>query len=115
MRILKMRKLVNMIFGEKGKHIRIKRCDGQQWFVVQDIKSALGITQISPSIRSILKTGLMCLRTIRTRRGKKRMLLMNKKGLFALVLSSRKPDAVLFKKWLYTDALMRLKIKQYMV
>lgn len=88
------------IFSNKEfGNIRTINKGGEAWFVAKDICDCLGISDASKAL-SRLDDDEKGANPILTPGGKQSMLSVNEYGLYSLVLSSRKPKAKQFKKWI---------------
>ena len=99
-----------MVFESQqfGK-VRTVRIGGEPWFVSHDVCKVLGISNPSQAIKKldddergtlILNEGY-CANPIRTT--------VNEPGLYSLVLSSRKPEAKAFKRWITHDVIPAIR------
>lgn len=97
--------LVPFHFG--GVHIRIvSDDDGSPWFVAQDVCAVLGMGTEQTRRLDDDEKGL---RTVQTPGGAQQMAAVNESGLYSLVLTSRKPEARAFKKWITAEVLPALR------
>lgn len=82
-------------FGE----IRTAQIDGEPWFVAADVCRALEIGNPSQAVER-LDDDEKGISTIDTLGGQQQMVIINEPGLYSLVLTSRKPEAKAFKRWI---------------
>lgn len=94
----------NAIFG----NVRIILQDNEPWFVAKDICECLAISKHRDAI-SRLDTDERGSLKVDTLGGKQEMATVNEYGLYNLVLSSRKPEAKEFKRWITHDVLPTLR------
>ena len=94
----------NEEFGE----IRTITIDGEPWFVAADVCRALEIGNPSMAVER-LDDDEKGISTIDTLGGKQRMTIINEPGLYSLVLSSRKPEAKAFKRWITHDIIPTIR------
>jgi len=103
-------------FGE----VRVARIDGEFWFVGKDVAKALGYLRPDKAIRRHVsdKNKRIWLvpthgtfHTMRAGGGlqKRRAMLINESGLYALVLASNMPLALEFKSWITDEVLPALR------
>ena len=82
--------------------------DGQPWFVAQDVCEALAHSDTSMAVRRLDEdekgTSNVC-----TLSGIQEMLTINESGLYSLILTSRKPAAKRFKKWVTAEVLPSIR------
>ena len=94
----------NAMFG----NVRIILQDNEPWFVAKDICECLAISKHRDAI-SRLDTDERGSLKVDTLGGKQEMATVNEYGLYNLVLSSRKPEAKEFKRWITHDVLPALR------
>lgn len=85
----------NSQFGQ----IRVIDQDGEPWFIAADVCRALEI-QNNRDALSRLDDDEKGVALIDTPGGQQKMSTVNEPGLYSLVLSSRKPEAKAFKRWI---------------
>lgn len=88
--------------------VRVIDVDGIPWFVAADVCSALGLGDTSKTI-SRLDDDERGTNTVRTPSGDQQMLIINESGLYSLILTSRKPEAKTFKKWVTAEVLPAIR------
>lgn len=94
----------NAAFGK----IRTLTIDGEPWFVAVDVCRALEIGNPSMAVER-LDDDEKGISTIDTLGGKQRMTIINEPGLYSLVLSSRKPEAKAFKRWITHEVIPAIR------
>lgn len=72
---------------------------GEPWFVAADVCRALGLGNSSMAV-SKLDEDEKGISSIDTLGGEQKLGIVNEPGLYTLVLSSRKPEAKAFKRWI---------------
>lgn len=81
---------------------------GEVWFVAQDVCEALEHSDTSMAVRRLdddeKGTSIVC-----TPSGEQQMLTISESGLYSLVLTSRKPEAKRFKKWVTSEVLPSIR------
>jgi prophage antirepressor-like protein len=96
-----------MPFQFDGVQIRIVTDDdGLPWFVAADVCAVLG-GGVEQTRR--LDDDEKGLRTVQTLGGAQQMATINESGLYSLVLTSRKPEARAFKKWITSEVLPAIR------
>ena len=75
------------------------RSKGEPWFVAADVCRALGLGNSSMAV-SKLDEDEKGISSIDTLGGEQKLGIVNEPGLYTLVLSSRKPEAKAFKRWI---------------
>lgn len=94
----------NAMFG----NVRIILQDNEPWFVAKDVCECLAISKHRDAI-SRLDTDERGSLKVDTLGGKQEMATVNEYGLYSLVLSSRKPEAKEFKRWITHEVLPSLR------
>ena len=78
--------------------VRVVMKEGEPWFVAKDICEILGLDNPSMAV-SRLDDDERGVSNVDTTEGKREMLTVNESGLYALIFTSRKPEAKRFRKW----------------
>lgn len=98
-----------MIFeNEAFGKVRTLTIGGEAWFVAADVCKALELGNPSMTVER-LDDDEKGISTIDTLGGKQRMAIINEPGLYSLVLSSRKPEAKAFKRWITHEVLPNIR------
>lgn len=100
-------KLVTFENAAFGK-IRTLTIDGEPWFVAADVCKALELGNPSMTVER-LDADEKGISSIDTLGGKQRMAIINEPGLYSLVLSSRKPEAKAFKRWITHEVIPAIR------
>jgi hypothetical protein len=82
--------------------------DGQPWFVAADVCTALDHSDASKAIAR-LDEDERGANIVRTPGGPQEMAVINESGLYALILTSRKPHAKAFRRWVTGKVLPSLR------
>ncbi|HAV3431362.1 BRO-N domain-containing protein [Acinetobacter baumannii] len=95
------------VFNFNQKEVRtIVKKDGEIWFVLSDVCNVLEIGNPSDAARRLDNDEV----TLDIIEGNHRPTnLVNESGLYSLVLTSRKPEAKQFKKWVTSDVLPSIR------
>lgn len=80
----------------------------QPWFVASDVCAILEITK-PENAYGRLDEDERDTRTVGTPGGPQEMVVINESGLYALIFSSRKPEAKRFRKWVTAEVLPTLR------
>ena len=95
----------NERFGE----VRITLIKGEPWFVASDVCKALDIGNPTMALRRLDDDEKVTLNSIEGHSGRlggpQSINFVNEPGLYTLVLSSRKPEAKAFKRWITHDVI----------
>ena len=78
--------------------------EGEPWFVAADVCRALGIDRTQTRRLDEDEKGVY---SAQTPGGQQDMSIVNEPGLYALVLSSRKPEAKAFKRWITHEVIRK--------
>lgn len=94
----------NPTFGS----IRTLNIDGEPWFVASDVCKALGIANSRDAVARLDEDekGVALTDTLG---GVQNLTTVNEPGLYALVLSSRKPEAKAFKRWITHEVIPSIR------
>ena len=94
----------NEAFGE----IRTLNLNGEPWFVAVDVCKALQIANSRDALTRIDddEKGVVLTDTLG---GKQEVTIVNEPGLYMLVLSSRKPEAKAFKRWITHEVIPAIR------
>lgn len=85
-------------FSFEGKPVRAVTSDGEPWFVLADVCRVLEHSNPSQAA-SRLDVDERGIITGDTPSGQQAMVIISESGLYSLILTSRKPEAKTFKKW----------------
>ena len=101
--------------------VRVLIIDGEPWFVAADVCAILGLSQVTRALDrldddekqvidfSILTNGKGRSNQQLSKFNPKSVNIINESGLYALILTSRKPEAKKFKKWVTSEVLPTLR------
>lgn len=104
-----MNELMTIMNSAEFGEIRTVLRDGEPWFVAKDVCKALDLSNTTAALerladdeRSKLNLG---------RQGETNVI--NECGLYALILRSRKPEAIKFQRWVTHDVLPTIRKQGY--
>ena len=94
----------NVDFGDL--HVAIVR--GEVWFIAKNVCDALDISNVSQALSRLDddEKGIISNDTLG---GSQKMLTVNEAGLYALALSSKKPEAKNFKRWVTHEVIPSIR------
>jgi len=95
-------------FNFNGGLIGTLEKDGGVWFVAKDVCKALELDDVSKAC-SRLDEDEKGTNTVPTLGGMQDLLIINESGLYSLILTSRKPEAKAFKKWVTSEVLPAIR------
>ena len=91
--------------------VRAVTLEGEPWFVAADVCRALGLGNSSMAVSKLDDDEKMTLSLTDShsnqRGGAQMATIINEPGLYALVLSSRKPEAKAFKRWITHEVIRK--------
>lgn len=94
------------IFNYKDQEVRTVTINGEIWWVASDVCDALGIDRTQTRRLDDDEKGVC---TVHTLGGDQQMAVVNEPGLYTLVLTSRKPEAKTFKRWITHDVIPAIR------
>jgi prophage antirepressor-like protein len=92
-------------FDSKNVRIVVDQ-DGEPWFVAADVCAALTVKTEQTRRLDADEKGL---RIVQTLGGDQEMTVINESGLYSLILTSRKPEAKRFKRWVTHEVLPSIR------
>ena len=93
--------------AEFGK-VRTLEINGEPWFVAGDVCSCLALSDVGQAV-SRLDEDEKLTRTLYVSGQNRSVWTINESGLYALVITSRKPEAKAFKKWITSEVLPSIR------
>jgi hypothetical protein len=96
------------VFDFEKRPVRVTTTDGETWWVAKDVCDVLDITD-SKQACDRLDTDERGRCSIPTPGGNQKVRAVNESGLYSLVLSSRKPQARAFKRWVCHEVLPAIR------
>lgn len=91
-----------------GQPVRIVMQQADPWFVAKDVCAVLEVGDVSSALRR-LDEDEKGTDTIPTPGGQQEMSIVSEAGLYALILTSRKPEAKAFKRWITHEVLPSIR------
>lgn len=95
-------------FSFSTQALRVILRDGEPWFVAADVCAAMDLRDTS-MVCSRLDDDERGTHTVGTPSGQQEMTIINESGLYSLILTSRKPEAKKFKKWVTSEVLPAIR------
>lgn len=100
-------------FDFEGHAVRVIEIDGEPWFVLVDVCVVLGLANPSQAATRLDDDERMTLTNDEghsgQRGGAQSYTIVNESGLWSLVLTSRKPSAKRFKKWITSEVIPTIR------
>lgn len=100
--------LIPQAFEYNGRAIRVVMQDGEPWFVAKDVCEVLEHTNSRMALER-LDDDEKGVSTVYTPGGPQEMAVVNEAGLYALVMTSRLPEAKAFRRWITHDVLPQIR------
>ncbi|MEH7651994.1 BRO family protein [Bacillus safensis] len=99
---------LQQIFNYQDQEIRTILKDGQPWFVAKDLCEVLEIKNNRDALSRLDEDekGVVLTDTLG---GSQELAAVNEPGLYTLILSSRKPEAKQFKRWITHDVIPTIR------
>lgn len=99
------------IFRYKGRPLRILQPEDGPWFVAADACSVLGLSQVSRAVRRLDGDTVRLLKVTHPQQPHRTVLMnaVNESGLYQLILTSHKPAAQSFRRWVTHEVIPALR------
>lgn len=111
-----MENQLQLFENEQFGKIRVIMINGEPWFVAADVCKVLELNSVSKAIerlgeneKSFATIPARGMNNIPTRGGEQKMLIINEPGLYKLIFTSRKKEAIDFQNWVYHDVLPSIR------
>lgn len=98
----------NQVFNFGDYQVRTVIKEGEPWFVAKDVCSVLEVLNTSEAV-SRLDDDEKGIDSIQTNGGQQKLTIINESGLYSIILTSRKPEAKAFKKWVTSEVLPSIR------
>ncbi|WP_248928993.1 phage antirepressor KilAC domain-containing protein [Paenibacillus hamazuiensis] len=99
---------VQRIFNFGSSELRTVIRGGEPWFVVKDVCTLLGLGNVGQAVTRIESDEIADVILNDGRQGRS-FLVVNEPGLYSLILTSRKPEARAFKRWITHDVIPAIR------
>ncbi len=96
------------IFDFNSNQVRVISIDGEPWFVAKDVCSVLEHSDVSMACQR-LDDDEKLVQTLFVSGQNRDVVLVSESGLYSLVLTSRKPQAKEFKRWLTHEVIPSIR------
>ena len=106
-----MNNKIKVFENAKFGSVRTVTINGEPWFVASDVCKALEINNVSMAISRLDYDEKNTISLTEGIPGNPNNAIVNEPGLYSLVLSSRKPEAKAFKRWITHEVIP--DIRQY--
>lgn len=100
--------IIDAIYSEK-KNVRIVMNNGEPWFIAKDVAQILGYKNTRDALRVHVDAEDKGVVNHDTLGGKQKMSIINEAGVYALIFSSKLPQAKEFKCWVTHEVLPSIR------
>ena len=99
------------VFNFDSYAVRTLTRNGEPWFVAADVCAALGLDNTTKALLRLDEDEqtLISIQGIHSGPGNPMVNVINESGLYSLILTSRKPEAKRFKKWVTSEVLPSIR------
>lgn len=96
------------VFDYEGSKVRTVVINGEPWFVAKDVCEVLGHSDVSMAVRRLDEDERL-IQALFVSGQNRDMMLVSESGLYSLVLTSRKPEAKAFKRWITHEVIPAIR------
>lgn len=100
---------VKIFSNQEFGSIRTVEIDGEVWFVGKDVAERLGYTDTAQAVRKHIDDEDKGVVDLTTPGGIQRATIINESGLYSLILSSKLPNAKVFKRWITSEVIPSIR------
>lgn len=100
--------VASVVFSFGSRQVRTFDLNGEIWFVLSDVTSALGFSRSRDASR-MLEDDEKGAHIVRTPGGKQEVTIISEPGLYRLTLNSRKEEAKRFARWVTHEVLPAIR------
>lgn len=97
------------LFNFRTQQVRTVLIENNPWFVGKDIAAILGYAKTADAVRKHIDKEDKGVFILETPGGKQPVTVINESGLYSLILSSKMPDAKVFKRWVTSEVLPTIR------
>lgn len=101
-------KTLEKVFQYQGKQVRTLSIEGDPWFVAKDVCDVLEHSDTSKAVGR-LDDDEKLIRTLFVSGQNREVWIVNEPGLYSLILTSRKPEARLFRRWITHEVIPSIR------
>lgn len=99
---------LQQVFNYGNTNVRVVMIDNEPWFVAKDLADVLEIQNVR-QVLGKLDSDEKDVYNVYTLGGEQQMTVVNEAGMYSLVLTSRKPEAKQFKRWITHEVLPSIR------
>lgn len=100
---------LKIVRSEQFGEIRIQVIDGEPWFVGKDVAGVLGYSDTARAVRMHVDDDEKGVVKMSTPGGTQSVIVINEYGLYGLILSSKLPSAIEFKRWITHEVIPSIR------
>lgn len=97
------------LFDFEGSEVRVVILDGEPWWVASDVCLEVGLGNVAQALTRVDGDDIISSDVIDSIGRRQQTKLVNESGLYDLVLSSRKPEAKRFRRWITSEVLPTIR------
>ena len=112
---MKTNQSLERIFHYNDQQFRTVQSGGEAWFVAADVCKTLGLAQVSRAVDRLDEDEVRLLKVTHPQNPDRSVTVnvVNEAGLYQLILSSNKPEAKLFRRWVTSEVIPALRQTGY--
>lgn len=99
---------IQLFNNDEFGQVRVVEIDGEPWFVAADVCRVLELTNVTETLRRLDADELTSVK-LNSGGQMREMKIINESGLYALTITSRKPYAKKFRKWLTGEVAVSIR------
>lgn len=101
--------MTDLIFNFQDQRVRTVIIDGEPWFVLADVVSALQLARSAAQVKERLDDGVRKTYPLETAGGIQRAIIVSEPGLYEVIIRSNSPHAKPFKDWVLKEVLPSIR------
>ena len=101
--------MTDLIFNFQSQQVRTVVIDGEPWFVLADVVSALQLARSAAQVKERLDDGVRKTYPLETAGGIQQVIIVSEPGLYEVIIRSNSPHAKPFKNWVLKEVLPSIR------
>ncbi|MEV7804975.1 BRO family protein [Microbispora sp. NPDC088329] len=93
------------VFPDTGQQVRTVILNGEPWIVARDVCEVLGLSNVTAALTRLDDDEFTSTEVIDSAGRRQQTYVVTEPGLYGLILASRKPEALAFKRWIKHELL----------
>lgn len=98
-----------MVFGFEGREVRVVMRDGEPWWIAKDVCDVLDLENSGQALSRLEEDEKGFITIADGTPGTPNRAIISEAGLYSLILTTRKPEAKAFKRWITHDVLPSIR------